>query len=288
MNSIVNYKDRGHFGKSNYRGNTSGKIILDLHKVYKFDEVSDYMSGSFTTKDVANYLNISSNCYDLNTGFDLIDDDIKERNEFIFWHPPYWDIIKYSGNVYGNEILKNDLSHIKDYYEFIKKLNFCLTKQFNTLEKGGRIAILMADAKKNKKLYSMLLDINKIGTTEQIIIKQQNNCMSDNKIYSNNNFIRISHEYILVLRKDNPLIIPFSIVKSDYFDIRNSLKITWKDLVANVLESLDKKAYLNEIYAKIEGHKKCNSNKNWKEKIRQTLQKNKIFHRIDRGLWSLI
>lgn len=288
MNSIVNYKDRGNFGKNNYRGNTSGKIILDLHKVYKFDSVSDYMSGSFTTKDVANYLNIPSNCYDLNSGFDLINDDIKERNEFIFWHPPYWDIIKYSGNVYGNEILKNDLSHIKDYYEFVKKLNFCLTKQFNTLEKGGRIAILIADVKKNKKLYSMLLDINKLGTTEQIIIKQQNNCMSDNKIYSNNNFIKISHEYILILRKDNPLIIPFSIVKSDYFDIRNSLKITWKDLVANVMESLDKKAYLSDIYTKIEGHKKCDSNKNWKEKIRQTLQENKIFYKIDRGLWGLI
>ncbi|EGT3815253.1 TPA: DNA modification methylase, partial [Clostridioides difficile] len=142
--------------------------------------------------------------------------------------------------------------------------------------------------KKNKKLYSMLLDINKLGTTEQIIIKQQNNCMSDNKIYSNNNFIKISHEYILILRKDNPLIIPFSIVKSDYFDIRNSLKITWKDLVANVMESLDKKAYLSDIYTKIEGHKKCDSNKNWKEKIRQTLQENKIFYKIDRGLWGLI
>ncbi len=287
MNSIVNYKNRGNFGRSNYRGNTSGKIILDLHKVYQFDSMSDYMSGSFTTEDVANYLNISSNCYDLNSGFDLIDNDIKERNEFIFWHPPYWDIVKFSGNVYGNEILKNDLSHIKDYYEFVKKLNFCLTKQFNTLEKGGRIAILMADVKKNKKLYSMLLDINKLGTTEQIIIKQQNNCMSDNKIYSNNNFIRIAHEYILILRKDNPLIIPFRITKTDFFDIRDSLKITWKDLVANVLENLNKKAYLNEIYNKIEGHKKCNSNKNWKEKIRQTLQENKIFYKIDRGLWGL-
>lgn len=288
MNSIVNYKDRGNFGRSNYRGNTSGKIILDLHKIYQFDSVSDYMSGSFTTKDVANYLNISSNCYDLNSGFDLIDNDIKERNEFIFWHPPYWDIIKYSGNIYGNEILKNDLSHIKDYYEFIKKLNFCLTKQFNTLERGGRIAILMADVKKNKKLYSMLLDINKLGTTEQIIIKQQNNCMSDNKIYSNNNFIRISHEYILILRKDSSLVIPFTITKNASYDLRDSLKITWKDLVANVLESLNKKAYLSDIYTKIEGHKKCDSNKNWKEKIRQTLQENKIFYKIDRGLWGLI
>ncbi|HBG8470460.1 TPA: DNA modification methylase [Clostridioides difficile] len=288
MDSIVNYKDRGSFGKNDYRGNTSGKIILDLNKVYKFNKISDYMAGSFTTKDVADYLNISSNCYDLNNGFDLVEDEIKERNEFIFWHPPYWDIIKYSGNVYGKQILKNDLSHIKDYYEFMKKLNFCLTKQFNTLDNGGRIAVLMADVKKNKKLYSMLLDINKIGTTEQIIIKQQNNCTSDNKIYSNNNFIKITHEYVLILRKDNPLIVPFSITKTDVFDIRDSLKITWKDLVANVLESLNKKAYLNEIYSKIEGHKKCNSNKNWKEKIRQTLQENKIFYRIDKGVWGLI
>ncbi|CCL32167.1 TPA: DNA modification methylase [Clostridioides difficile] len=288
MDSIVNYKDRGSFGKNDYRGNTSGKIILDLNKIYKFSKISDYMAGSFTTKDVADYLNISSNCYDLNNGFDLVEDEIKERNEFIFWHPPYWDIIKYSGNVYGTQILKNDLSHIKDYYEFMRKLNFCLTKQFNTLDNGGRIAILMADVKKNKKLYSMLLDINKIGTTEQIIIKQQNNCTSDNKIYSNNNFIKISHEYVLLLRKDNPLIVPFSITKTDVFDIRDSLKITWKDLVANVLESLNKKAYLSEIYSKIQGHKKCNSNKNWKEKIRQTLQENKIFYRIDKGVWGLI
>ena len=46
---------------------------LFIYKSYKFDEVSDYMSGSFTTQDVAIDLNIKSNCYDLNCGFDLID-----------------------------------------------------------------------------------------------------------------------------------------------------------------------------------------------------------------------
>lgn len=49
------------------------------------------MAGSFTTKDVALDLNIQSNCYDLNSGFDLMTADIQERNDFIYWHPPYWD-----------------------------------------------------------------------------------------------------------------------------------------------------------------------------------------------------
>lgn len=84
MNTIVRYDERGKWGNNKYRGNASSKLLIDLHKVYKFNEVSDYMSGSFTTQEVANYLNIISNCYDLNAVFDLISNDIKERNEFIY------------------------------------------------------------------------------------------------------------------------------------------------------------------------------------------------------------
>lgn len=91
MESIVSYPERGEWGNNKYRGNATGKLLLDLHKVYKFEEISDYMAGSFTTKDVALDLNIQSNCYDLNSGFDLMTADIQERNDFIYWHPPYWD-----------------------------------------------------------------------------------------------------------------------------------------------------------------------------------------------------
>lgn len=66
--------------------------------------------------------------------------------------------------MYGDTPLKNDLSHIKDYQEFIKAINYCLSKQYASLKVGGRMAILMADVKKNHKLYSMLLDMNKLGT----------------------------------------------------------------------------------------------------------------------------
>lgn len=288
MKSIVSYPERGNYGDNRYRGNATGKLILDLHKVFKFNEVSDYMAGSFTTKDVGNELGIITNCYDLNSGFDLVEDDIKERNNFIYWHPPYWDIIKYSGNMYGNKPLKNDLSHIADYKEFIRAINYCLAKQFASLKLGGRMAILMADVKKNKKLYSMLLDMNKLGTLEQIVIKEQVNCMSDNKIYKNENFIRIAHEYCLILRKDEPLILDYMIPKSGRMDLRNSLNITWKDLIAATLEKLGGKSDLRTIYQYLEGYRKTENNINWKAKIRQTLQiYPKLFVNIEKGKWSL-
>ena len=288
MNTIVRYDERGNWGNNKYRGNASGKLLIDLHKIYKFDEVSDYMSGSFTTQDVAIDLNIKSNCYDLNCGFDLINNDIKERNEFIYWHPPYWDIIKYSGYQYGDKPLDNDLSHIADYDKFIKAINYCLAKQYASLDVGGRIAILMADVKKNKKLYSMLLDMNKLGTTEQIIIKEQHNCMSDKRRYFNNNFIRINHEYCLILRKDYPMIMDFSTIRKGKMDIRDSVNITWKDLIASSLEELGGKTSLSNLYEFLNGYKKTNSNVNWKAKVRQTLQIHpNLFNKLDRGVWAL-
>ncbi|HBJ1645896.1 TPA: DNA modification methylase [Clostridium botulinum] len=289
MNSIVSYPKRGIWGNNKYRGNATGKLLIDLNKVYKFNEISDYMAGSFTTKDVGNDLGIKTNCYDLNSGFDLVENDIIERNNFIYWHPPYWDIIKYSGVMYGNAPIKNDLSHIKNYHEFIKALNYCLAKQYASLKIGGRMAILMADVKKNKKLYSMLLDMNKLGTVEQIVIKEQINCMSDNKIYKNENFIKIAHEYCLILRKDEPLILDYMITKRGTMDLRNSIKITWKDLIASTLEKLGGNSDLNNIYRSLEGYKKTKLNINWKAKVRQTLQiYPNIFNRIDRGKWGLV
>lgn len=288
MNSIVSYKERGKWGDNQYRGNASGKLLIDLHNVYKFNQVSDYMSGSFTTKDVGKDLNIVTNCYDLNMGFDLISNDIKERNEFIYWHPPYWDIIKYSGNMYGDKPLENDLSHISNYEEFIKAINYCLAKQYTSLENGGRMAILMADVKKNKKLYSMLLDMNKLGTVEQIVIKEQHNCWSNTKKYINENFIRIAHEYCLILRKDNPLIMDYIVTKRGSMDLRDSINITWRDLVASSLEQLGGKTSLDKLYNFIDGFKKTSNNKNWRAKVRQTLQiHTDLFLSVERGIWKL-
>lgn len=286
MKSIVSYQERGLGGNSNYRGNCSPRLIKDLISHYSINEISDYMCGSNTTADVSRELNIKSNTYDLNMGFDLINDEIKERNEFVFWHPPYWDIIKYSGIMYGKP-LKEDISRISDYEEFTRLLNYCMLKQFYSLEKGGRISVLMGDIKKKGKLYSMLLDIIKPGDIENIVIKEQHNCFSDNTSYKGK-FIPIVHEYLLILKKPSDFVIDIQYNRKQKIDLRDSDTITWKDLVALTLENLGNKAKLQDIYSLIEGHKKSEKNRHWKEKIRQTLQTYPIFSSNEKGTWILI
>ena len=287
MKSVVSYPERGIGGNNRYRGNCSPKLIEDLIDQFKVTEISDYMVGGGTTKDVAKLKGIKSNVYDLNMGFNLEEEEIKERNEFAFFHPPYWNIVKYSGQMYSNEPVKGDLSHIEDYYEFIERLNKCIMKQYYSLVKGGHMAILMGDIKKKGKLYSMLLDIVKPGDIVNKVVKMQHNCWSDSVNYSNRNFIPIVHEDLLILRKPFPYIMDFKWTITNQADIRDSKQITWKDLVATVLEKLGKKAKLKDIYDEIEGHKKCMTNSNWEAKVRQTLQLNPIFQNVDKGVWSI-
>ena len=296
LTSIVSYPERGEGGNNHYRGNCSPKLIEDLIGFFKPTEICDYMCGSGTTKAAADKCGIQSKLYDLHSGFDIMNSDIKERPEFIFWHPPYWDIIKYSDvmykasdvqNRYGYDPRKLDLSRIPNWEQFVEAMNFAMMKQFSSLEKGGRMAVLMGDIKKRGKLYSMLAEIIKPGTLENIIIKAQHNCFSDNTQYSGN-FIPILHEYVMIVRKDTPLLVPVIVAKEIKADIRDMAGATWRDVVAAVLEECTEAVTLTYLYEQIEPHKKAQNNKHWREKIRQTLQINpNHFHHTDRGMWVL-
>ena len=297
LTSIVSYPERGEGGNNQYRGNCSPKLIEDLVGFFKPTEICDYMCGSGTTKAAAEKMGICSHIYDLHSGFDIMNCDIKERPEFIFWHPPYWDIIKYSDvmykaidvqNKYGYDPRKLDLSRVAEWDKFVEMMNYAMLKQYTALEKGGRIAVLMGDIKKKGKLYSMLSEIIKPGTLENIIIKAQHNCFSDNTQYTGK-FIPILHEYVMIVRKDEPMLIPILAVKRKTVDIRDMQGATWKDIVAAVLETHSDAVSLEYIYKEVENHKKTKTNQWWKEKIRQTLQINpKHFERTERGMWKLI
>ena len=297
LTSIVSYPERGVGGNNQYRGNCSPKLIEDLVGFFKPTEICDYMCGSGTTKAAAEKMGIRSHLYDLHSGFDIMNCEIKERPEFIFWHPPYWDIIKYSDVMYkakdveeryGYDPRKFDLSRIQNWDQFVESMNYAMMKQFTALEKGGRMAVLMGDIKKKGKLYSMISEIIKPGTLENIIIKTQHNCFSDNVQY-NGKFIPILHEYVLIVRKDNPLLIPIIQVKKKDVDIRDMEGASWRDIVAAVLEQHDDAVSLESLYQEIEPYKKTKTNQWWKEKIRQTLQINpKYFLRTGRGMWKLV
>ena len=296
LTSVVSYPERGAGGNNRYRGNCSPKLVEDLIGFFKPQEICDYMCGSGTTKAAADKLGIKSRIYDLHSGFDIMNCDIQERPEFIFWHPPYWDIIKYSDvmykaadvkDKYGYDPMPLDLSRIPDWERFVQAMNYAMMKQFSALEKGGRMAVLMGDIKKKGKLYSMIAEIVKPGTLENIIIKAQHNCFSDSVEYSGK-FIPILHEYVMIVRKDNPMLIPVIMTKTSEMDIRDMPGATWRDVVAAVLEECSGAVSLTYLYEQIEPHKKAQANKWWKEKIRQTLQCNpEHFNHDGRGLWSL-
>ena len=125
------------------------------------------------------------------------------------------------------------------------------------------------------------------GTLENIIIKAQHNCFSDNTQYSGK-FIPILHEYVMIVRKDSPLLVPVIVAKEMQVDTRDMAGATWRDVVAAVLEECTEAVTLTYIYEQIEPHKKAQNNKHWREKIRQTLQINpNHFHNTERGMWVL-
>lgn len=190
-------------------------------------------------------------------------------------------------NQYGYDPKQFDLSRIPDWESFVKAMNYAMIKQFSALEKGGRMAVLMGDIKKKGQLYSMLAEIVKPGTMENIIIKAQHNCFSD-KIQYSGSFIPILHEYVMIVRKDDAILYPILFSEKKQVDVRDMPGATWRDVVAAVLEQCDEAVPLTYLYEQIESHERAKTHKWWKEKIRQTLQYNpEHFLHAGRGLWSL-
>ena len=299
MESIVSYPDRGAYGRNDYRGNCSGLLIKDLIGQYRLRGLSDFMVGSGTTEDVIREAGLRGSFADLNRGFDMMSMDIPERAENIFWHPPYHDMVVYSGKQYdaraveratglpADTILADDLSRCSSWEEFVRKMNYCMMKQFSALEKGGRMFVLVGDMKRRGKLYSMIRELICPGTMENIIIKAQHNCWSDRQSYSGN-FVPIVHEYLLVTRKDKGLIIPVSFGTSKEYNMRRFAGQSWRDLVWSVIEENGGQMNLQELYDALQDCEKAKANPHWREKIRQTVQNVKRFIRTERGTYALV
>ncbi len=284
MQSIVSYKNRGNFGDSKYRGNCTGYIIKDLINNYyptskpkKFVEI---FSGGGTGKDVAIELNITNSLHlDLNNGWDALIDEIPSGADFIFSHPPYWDIISYETQ--RNSYSENDLSNNMPYEKFIEKLNIVNEKIYHSLLYGGRHAMLIGDVRKNGKYYSIIKDMTWYGDLESHIIKIQYNCLSDNKTYSSNNFIPIKHEHLLVFKKNKLWIVNEKITNTIQVNIMEVTNITWRDLIQATIQYLKNKATIEEIYNILVKSKKAENNNHVREKIRQTLNNNSNFKKIN-------
>ena len=204
--SVVSYPDRGPWGDSRYRGNCSGHLVKDLILRFKSQSVFDPTEGGGTVRDVVSGINtyLRREIYykgrDINNGWDILAGELPKRQfDMVWYHPPYWDIIRYSDN-------PQDLSNCPTLDDFESKLKQSVKRLFQSVKPGGIMAILIGDKRKDGNYYALfrtLLINQQIGQLKALIIKVQHNCRSDRKIYNSKNpfLIPIKHEYCLVFQK---------------------------------------------------------------------------------------
>ncbi len=258
--SIVSYPERGRWGNSKFRGNTTGHLIKDLIEFYQPESVLDPMEGGGTTRDLCRELGVEYDGFDLSKGFDLYSSPLPaKRYDLIFWHPPYWNIIRYSDD-------SRDMSNIQKFDEFMQKLFVGLERLSEYLTENGILVLLIGDVRKQGEYYPLgaYVQVFRRKELKAKLIKVQHNVMSLSKRYSGK-FIPIMHEEVLVLR--------------------GTRHLTWQELVLRTLKELGGEVSLKELYEAIAKHPKRLSNPTYKDTVRRTLQESSATP-VDRGLWK--
>lgn len=295
LTSIASYFARGKYGSNSWRGNCSGLLIKDLLDFYKPDVFGDLAVGSGTSIEVAKdlgYTKSNSVFSDLNPkygGIDISGDDLDfPLMDFIFFHPPYYvfpgsSMPTYSGKnqggMWGDEINPHDGSRITDPVEFKKWFDSCNANLYKLLKKGGRMAVLMGDSRFRGQYFSMFKNMDIFGDLEQVIIKQQHNCLTDSIKYAGK-FIPIEHEYLVIIKKNGPYIVPITTVRFQQRDMRSSVKSTWASVIAMILEDNNGRMSKDALVSAMEKHPKGANNNNIYAKLRQELQRHpKMFSR---------
>jgi hypothetical protein len=286
--SIISYPERGIYGDSNYRGNCSGYVIRDLiqhfygaNKPRKFVEV---FSGGGTGADVAKALHLENSIHlDLSNGWNALQDDMPSGSDFVFSHPPYWDIIRYEWQ--RKEAHQDDLSNVMPYDEFISLLDSVNEKIYYSLVNGGRHATLIGDIRKKGQYYSMMKDMTFFGDLEAHMIKEQHHTVSSRKNYGGS-FIPIEHEHLLVFKKTKIWHMAIKYTKDFQRSIMQQEAITWRDLVQAALEANQGRATLDTLCEQLQHCKKAKKNQHVRAKLRQVLNEHINFKKEGKE-WQL-
>lgn len=205
MTSLVSFPQRCNlWGDPRFHGNCDGTLFKELVLRYEPKSVADPMMGSGTTRDVIAGLNGHRDLdirywgSDLTKGFNATSQRLPGTFDFVWVHPPYWNIVRY-----GNS--PADLSGCVTYEEFRTGLRATLRNCFEAVKPGGRLAILVADVRRRGRYFPIVRDLlnweGELGELRSIIIKAQHNVRSDAKKYPPMEDVRIQHEYCVVFRK---------------------------------------------------------------------------------------
>jgi hypothetical protein len=294
--SILSFPERGHWGKSSWRGNCSGHVYKALFEQLKPKTFVDPMVGSGTSVEVAKEMGIEAYGFDLHSGFNVLQDSILERvgkpADLVISHPPYGGMIVYSGEVWGTAH-PGDLSRCKDDEDFHEKLHVALMNQREATAGGGYFGTIIGDWRRSGQYTSYQAEcIARMpkGELAAVLIKAQHNTLSDARQYPGMKLPRILHEYVVLWHKPARVLSYLGDLAELATQSRGRLDSAWRVIIKCALVSLGGEAGLDAIYSKVAENapEKLNGNRHWQAKVRQVLnQRQHEFTSAERGTWRL-
>ena len=203
LTSIHSTVRRGPYGNATYRGNCSGYLIKDLLRFFHSSSVLDPMTGAARCRDVCAELDIPCYSGDIKAGFDAGDASCFQdigRFDFVWLHPPYWKMIRYSDD-------PRCLSNAETIDDFTEMLRNVLRNCMSVLTPGGKIAILMGNYSDHGRFQPVThftmqaaLDVGLWPACTDIVRFQHGNT-SSRKTY-NSSFIPGLHDVFMVFQPD--------------------------------------------------------------------------------------
>ena len=206
--SVLSFPERGPWGSARFPGNCSGYVYKALFEQLRPSVFTDPMVGSGTSIEVAEEMGIEAHGFDLQSGFNVLKDSILEAvgkpSDLVVSHPPYHDIVVYSGKVWGREPHPDDLSRCVSGEEFLEKLNTTLLNQRKATACGGFYGIIIGDVRRRGRYTSYQAEIiTRMPAHElrAVLIKEQHHVRSNQTIYARLTMPRIMHEYIVLFER---------------------------------------------------------------------------------------
>lgn len=299
--NVLNFPDRGPWGDSGWRGNCSGWVQALMIYKYSVQKFAELFAGSGTGSDVCRDMGVPYIGADLNPNpvrhnilsVNAITDEVPTEfldADFLFMHPPYPMInIPYAGSMYADpkgDLAKSDIGQM-NWEKGMRVLNEVIMKYYSAMKSNSKMGILVGEVRRNGQYYSMMNDMVKPGRTEQMFVKLQNNCMSTGKTY-NRKVTLTMYEMMIVIEKMSEFFFSYMLPTKHELDARDSLSITWRNLLVSVMRNSGKtEIHEKELTDIIRNHKKAQNNKNPDAKVRQTLQINPEFIRVRPGVYKL-
>lgn len=148
------------------------------------------MVGGGTSVEVAREMGIEAHGLNLHSGYNILKqrilDVVGKPSELMLSHPPYHNIVVYSGKVWGRVGHPDDLSRCASDDEFVEKLMIALKNQRHATKPGGYYGAIIGDVRRAGVYSSYQADvIARMPKRElqAVLIKQQHNVASNGRDY---------------------------------------------------------------------------------------------------------